>query len=168
MALTVEDGTGLAGAESYVSVAEADTYHTDRGNSAWTDIAATATKEAYLRDAVAFLDGVYESRFRGRRKERLQALAWPRVGFIDSDGFRWDSDEVPVPIKRAQMELALRRIDGELGKDESRGESRFRDIKAGPVTIRYREHASSPSSRYPEVEVKLARLFRPYRKVVRA
>ena len=38
MALIVEDGTGLANAESYVSVADATTYHTNYGNTAWTAI----------------------------------------------------------------------------------------------------------------------------------
>jgi hypothetical protein len=35
MALIVEDGTGLANAESYVSVADATTYHANIGNTAW-------------------------------------------------------------------------------------------------------------------------------------
>jgi len=35
MALVTEDGTGLSTAESYISVADATTYHTARGNSSW-------------------------------------------------------------------------------------------------------------------------------------
>jgi hypothetical protein len=38
MALIVEDGTGKATAESYCTVAEATTYHTNRGNSSWNDV----------------------------------------------------------------------------------------------------------------------------------
>ncbi len=38
MSLIVEDGTGLSTAESYISVADATTYHTDRGNATWNNI----------------------------------------------------------------------------------------------------------------------------------
>ncbi len=43
MALIVEDGTGLSTAESYISVADATTYHTARGNSSWNDIVELMT-----------------------------------------------------------------------------------------------------------------------------
>ena len=36
MALIVEDGSGVAGADSYLSVADADGHHADRGNAGWT------------------------------------------------------------------------------------------------------------------------------------
>ncbi len=39
MALTVEDGTVVAGADSYLSVADANEYHQSRGNTAWLDLA---------------------------------------------------------------------------------------------------------------------------------
>ena len=45
MTLIVEDGTGLANAESYVSVADATTYHANIGNTAWAAITSDATKE---------------------------------------------------------------------------------------------------------------------------
>ena len=43
MALEVEDGTGKSTAESYISVADATTYHTARGNSTWNDIVELLT-----------------------------------------------------------------------------------------------------------------------------
>ena len=38
MAIVCEDGTGLSTAETYITVADATTYHTARGNSAWNDV----------------------------------------------------------------------------------------------------------------------------------
>ena len=43
MSLIVEDGTGLATAEAYISVADATTYHAARGNSTWNDVVELMT-----------------------------------------------------------------------------------------------------------------------------
>ena len=50
MSLVVEDGTGKADAESYISVADADTYHSNRGNTDWAAL-TTTEKEQLLRGA---------------------------------------------------------------------------------------------------------------------
>lgn len=42
--LIVEDGTGIANADSYVSVAEADAYHVAFGNDLWAAIDPTKKK----------------------------------------------------------------------------------------------------------------------------
>ena len=47
MTLTVENGSGLAGADSYVSQADATTYHDGRGNTAWTDLSSDEKDAAY-------------------------------------------------------------------------------------------------------------------------
>ncbi len=43
MSLITEDGTGLSTAESFISVADAVTYHTARGNSSWNDVVELMT-----------------------------------------------------------------------------------------------------------------------------
>ena len=43
MSIIVEDGTGLATAETYISVVDATTYHTARGNSTWNDVVELLT-----------------------------------------------------------------------------------------------------------------------------
>lgn len=70
MALIVENGQGLRGAESYVSVAFADAYLTARNRSAensWGS-ALTAVKEAALRAASEYIDNRWGTRFRGVRQ----------------------------------------------------------------------------------------------------
>ena len=74
MALVVEDGTGLSTAESYISVADADTYHSDRGNALWTG--TDAVKEEALRQATEYLDATYD--WKGSISLTTQALNWPR------------------------------------------------------------------------------------------
>ena len=45
MALTHEDGTGKADAESYLSVTDADTYHTAHGDpAAWSGATTANTR----------------------------------------------------------------------------------------------------------------------------
>lgn len=61
MALVVEDGTGINGAESYVTLEYLNAYHSARGNSKWDDYLdeekeAAALMPMYLR---IFLENSY-------------------------------------------------------------------------------------------------------------
>lgn len=104
MALTVEDGTGLAAADSYLSTADADTYHSGLGQSAW--VGTPTAKERVLRRATAALDRLYT--FVGYRSTKEQALDWPRTGAFDSDDFAIEDDEIPQALLDACAELAMR------------------------------------------------------------
>jgi len=108
MSLVVEDGTGLSTAESFVSVSYADSYHSARGNDAW-GAAATADKEEALRRASGYLSDAY--RWPGYRvKPREQALMWPRFDVYDAENYPVDSDAIPVEIKKATAEVALKEL----------------------------------------------------------
>lgn len=107
MALIVEDGTGKADAESYVSVADAETYFTARGLD-WIGSPATADKEQALRIATEWLDSTYAQQYRGRAKTEDQALDWPRRDAYDDDGRLFSSTALPVELIRATAEVALR------------------------------------------------------------
>ena len=148
--IIVEDGTGLSTAESYITVAYADTYHSDRGETSWSG--TDAAKEAALRRALAYLDGRYGPRFNGlRRLGREQALMWPRVGASDSEGWIIDSDVIPEELKRAQAEAALRELEepGSLAPDVSTaGSVTMVREKVGPLETetQYATTGSSGSS----------------------
>jgi len=107
MALTVEDGTGLAGADSYVSLSDADQYALDHGNPSTWSLLTESQKEEKLRLAAQGLDLEYFGRWLGTRKETTQALEWPRSEVEDEDGNAVDDDSVPSRIQDAQVELAL-------------------------------------------------------------
>ena len=103
MALTVEDGTGLADADAYISLADAEAYYLDFNGTAWTG--DDADKEAAIRRGARYLDGL---RWKGvRTQKRAQALAWPRYGATDCDGTLIPSGEVPIEVEQANALLAF-------------------------------------------------------------
>lgn len=147
MTLIVEDGTGLETAESYVSVAEADTYHLARGNAAWTG--SDTIKEAALRRATTFIDSSYRSRWVGTAVNgRDQALAWPRTDAVDTSGDDIDDEQVPREVKQATMEAALRELatPGSLNPDLVQSERVLRE-KVGDLEVQYADVAGVDASR---------------------
>lgn len=105
MPLTVEDGSGVAGADSYISITDADTYFGARGNpSQWTSL-GMEEKEAFLRVAATFEDGAYQ--WKGHRKTTMQGLDWPREEVVDDEGDAVADDVVPRNVIYAQAELGL-------------------------------------------------------------
>lgn len=120
MALVVEDGTGLANAESYCSVAAATAFHASIGASDSWD--AVENKEAALRKATQFLTKAYNGRWAGKRATAMQALDWPRSGVRwDDSPSGWRSEtSVPVEVRNATAELALKSEAGDLLQDVGR------------------------------------------------
>ena len=111
MALVVEDGSGLTNADSYLSLADADTYWAAHGTpAAWTG-ATTDEKEAGLRLGTQFLDIRFLLRWKGTRWKWDQALDWPRHSVIDEDGFSLQVSPLPRQLKDATPEAALRSIE---------------------------------------------------------
>lgn len=109
MALVVEDGTIVAGAEAYASVADADTYWSSRGNpSEWT-VLTVSEKEVALRQATEYLESTYI--FKSCLQDITQPLSFPRLPFYGREGRLLAGEGViPTPIKNANIELALQHI----------------------------------------------------------
>lgn len=106
MPLIIEDGTGVAGASSYVTRAEADAYHAiDAAAAAW------GTSSETIRDnALALATRQVDSwlRWGGTKSSRENPLQFPRYRCYDSEGKTFlDSDEIPQPLKDAICEQAL-------------------------------------------------------------
>lgn len=106
MAFTVEDGTGVAGANSYQSVVAFKAYHDDRGNdhSSYTD---TQIEQALVR-AADYIDKRWGPKFRGFRQKKSQGLEWPRLDAFDDDDFLLD--DVPEALQKAHAEYAFRAL----------------------------------------------------------
>lgn len=164
MALIVEDGTGLANAESYVSVAFADDYHERYGNADWAAL-GTDQKEIALRKATQYLDSEYS--FIGDRKTTTQALEWPRLNganwyvFSTSDYvYNWPS----LPLQQACCELALRYGDGStpLMPDETRG---IKSERVGPIAVEYTD--ASQNTQFTQVDNMLRPITRGGRNTIR-
>lgn len=138
MAFTVENGTGLAAANSYLSEADADTYFTDRGSpAAWTG-ATSANKEAALIYASQWIDGRFD--FVGEVQTLTQGLKWPRASAYDSEGRLESGSAVPARIEAATAELALLHLGTALNSTFARGGQVTRE-KIGPIDVQYADGA---------------------------
>ena len=158
MSLIVEDGTGLNTAEAYISVADASTYFTARGNTTWDALDTgeeTAAREAALRKATDYMLAVYRDRWEGVRYTENQALDWPRVGVV-RDSWSVDIDEVPIEVKRACAELALKSASATLNPDLKQGKM---SVTVGPIKTEYDKN-SPQYTRYKAIDA----MLRPFLK----
>jgi hypothetical protein len=128
MAVIVENGTIVAGANAYASLAALDTYHEERLNNLWTN-ADDAAKEAAMLRATAGLESKYRSRWFGFKADHNAAtapqfLAWPRradidesrangytsatmTEFTDGDGIAYPVTSIPALVVQAYKEVCL-------------------------------------------------------------
>jgi len=168
MSIIVEDGTGKADSETYISVADASTYHTARGNSAWAALATDAIREQCLRKATDYMIQAYRSRWKGTRGSATQALDWPRsevylepvAAVSPSIYYEYSnlvaSNIVPEPVKRACAELALKAATAELLADQNQA---VLSEQVGPIAVTYDKN-SPQRVRYAAVDSLLSPYFR--------
>lgn len=150
MSLIVEDGTSLDNAESYISVSDADVYHSTRGITIW-DNATPTEKEQALRRATDYMVGEYRILWSGKRATITQALDWPRCGVkmddFDGNCRLYPNNVVPFEVRKACAELALRATMGELLEDT---EQILIEDTIGPITKKY-DPKSSQNKKYPQI-----------------
>lgn len=132
MSLTVETGQGLPDAESYLSVADADAYHTRFGNTSWTG--TTPEKEIALRRATQYIDATYGLRWQGQRVNSVQALDWPRYDVVTRDGYVLDSTTLPQALKDATAEMAIACLEEDpMPSPDVNAEIKKERFKVGPI-----------------------------------
>lgn len=155
MALHVEDGTGSALADAYMTLDVCDAYHAAQGNSAWVvSVDNVSAREAAIRKGTAVIDSMYGGRFRGRRLLSDQSLAWPREGACDDDGYPMAS--VPACVRNAACEAALRVFQGvDMLPDLERGGAVVSE-SIGGVSITYASGAPA-GTRYCVLDALLRR-----------
>ena len=101
MALIVEDGSVVANADSFLSLADARTLATNYGLEISAD---DATAEVQLRQAYLALI-VYEPSLQGYRVSSEQTGIYPRSG-VYKNCFAVASNVIPEEVKLAQADLA--------------------------------------------------------------
>lgn len=101
MALVVEDGSQVTGANSYVSLDDARQYVFERGGDLST--ADDSAAEATILKAMDYLESFAE-RFKGTRVSRDQSLSWPRSDVWIEEWY-WNPTEIPRQVINAQMAL---------------------------------------------------------------
>lgn len=149
MVLTVENGSVVANADSYLSVADADTYWTDRGNPSDWSGAATADKEASLRYATQYIDANINW-LSELADPSNQVLEWPRVVFIGRDGRTYGGNEagdIPQSLKDAVAELALQYIKEDFTQPSQEG-SLVRRERVGQSEVEYNRRTRTKTFTY--------------------
>ena len=154
MALTVEDGTGVTGADCYADVTACSAYAVAYYGSSLTG--SPASKEAAIRRATAYLDSL---RWKGTRTNgRGQALAWPRSGVSDCEGEAIADDEIPDEVIIAQHELARaeHQSPGVLSPQGSLRDSIVQREKVDVIDVAYDTSRLSASTENAQVLVEAA------------
>lgn len=157
MALTVETGSNILGANSYVTDAEFLEYAAARGVIIPVDAAA---REVLLIKAMDYIES-YDSRFQGQRAYGYdQPLSWPR-GLVYFNGYLWDYSVIPEPLKKAQMVLAITAQTIELLPNTAASTGGAISRKTvGPITIEYANGSGESSASAPTVPLAVS-LLRP-------
>jgi len=130
---------GATTANSYCTVAEADTYHDERLFSTdWTG-ASTADKTVALIWATRQLDRLYA--WEHFPTDDTQALLWPRSGIVDVDEFSNIPDNViPKQLKWATAEFARQLIKADRTLDSDIESQGITSLTAGPISLAFKDN----------------------------
>ena len=135
MTIIVEDGSIVANADSYVSVANYTTWADARG----IEYDSSVLENQILRA----MDYIETLRFIGQKSTKAQPLQFPRVGVV-VDGYELDYNEIPEQLKKAVFESI---------KAESDGNSQLADVerttlreKVGEIEVQYAPNSNSSVS----------------------
>lgn len=133
MSLTVETGSIIAGANSYISVADADTYFTNRPHSQRWQQADDYQKEQALIAATSQLDELLAGIWKGAPVRPVglttngQPRQWPRYDVpTPCRTTFYLSSEIPLFLKEAVCEQALPNLKGdvwEMAREKQRTQS---------------------------------------------
>lgn len=131
-AFLVEDGSGLASANSYVSVEDADDYLVTNIHvfPIW-DALTTENKQYLLAWASTYLD--QRARWNGKKAVETSGLRFPRECLTDRDGNPIASDVVPVALKQATVEMARALIESDRSAD--RGQDGLERLRVDVIEI---------------------------------
>jgi len=132
MAIIVEDATGLATAESYLSYVEYVAYWADRGVTTTADAGTPdeATTEPKLRLATEYIDLRWGKAAPGLPISEDQALCFP------TDYFIVDPVALPIQLKRATAEYLRYSLTNNLFLDNDRSNGpgiKLLKEKVGPI-----------------------------------
>lgn len=146
ISFVVEDGSGLANATSYVSVAEADDLAgLNIHNSADWLALSLSTKQSLL----SYVSRVLDSRtmWDGTQVSSTQALAWPRSDVTDKYGNVLASNAIPLAVRWAVVELAKHTMAEDLlakvGPDQI-----VREIKIDSISVAFGNYTDVAMAKY--------------------
>lgn len=126
---------GSSTANSYCTLAEANTYAETIPNEAIWSAADDDAKIAALITATRALDDQYE--WVGYKVTTTQALRWPRSGVTDRDAYAVTNTAIPTFLKNAVAEFARQLIKGDryAARDDAKGG--IESVTAGSVSVTF-------------------------------
>lgn len=154
MALVVEDGTQVANANSYVSLADARTYAAARGV---TLPAVDLDCEILAIKAMDYIEA-QRDKYKGNRVASTQALQWPRTGVV-IDTFDITETSIPRELINAQVQTMIELFSGrEVMPTSADSRVKIRE-KIGPIEDEWAEYGSMTPS-FPKIDSLLLPLFK--------
>lgn len=135
MAIVVEDGSGVAGAESYIDVTFFEAFCESWGLSL-PDDATTPEKEAALRRGSLIFDSLYGHRFAGTPVSSEQGLMFPMGDLIDRRGYELAS--FPIQVKQAAAVFARQELTSPMSMFPVVTPGKVKkSVEAGDVAVEY-------------------------------
>lgn len=167
MSVTIikEDGTGLATANSYATLIEAETYLENTGrksSGAWLTASADE-KRAALIQGTDYLDQYYRRRYKGEIFSSVQRLEWPRNNLVDDLDVAIAPADIPEAIGNACIEYAFEAVAGSLAPtpqfDDTGREikSKFEKVDVLEERTVYRDKSAKKYKPFPRAELVIRR-----------
>lgn len=132
MALIVEDGTIVTGADSYISLIDAKALAAKYG---WVLPDDDASAEAALRNGANYI-GLQEDMLCGTRVSAAQSLSYPRKG-VKLYGYPVAEDVIPQQVITAQIAAAVEYGKGTDVRASSDGRITTHEEVVGAVVVEY-------------------------------
>lgn len=153
MALIIENGTGVANADSYGTRAGFITHAADYYGGTVADEDAS---DVSMRSAFAYLNGL---KWKGTRAlGRSQSGAWPRKSMTDCDGNKIGESDIPPELIKAQYDLAWVEVQspGTLTPSGSARDALVSREKVDVIEVQYDTSRLLPGEDYLTVRVEAA------------
>ncbi len=149
MPLVVEDGSNVAGANSYIDLVFLNAYATARGYELPTD---DADKEQLVILATDYLEH-FRDKYQGTKANTDQVLQWPRKD-VTVDGLEVEEDAIPIELQNAQAQLVIEQnlgiklypVPASSSSTTTTPTGEITQQTIGPITVKYSSGSTSSST----------------------
>lgn len=132
--ITIEDGSNVANANSFVTIAEARAYAVERG------VTLSATDDDVAVQIIKAKDYLesFANRYQGEMTNADQALQWPRTDvYISGSETAFPSNAIPKQLKSAQSSLVIAISEGVDIMPNYSAADFVTEETVGPITTKY-------------------------------
>lgn len=158
LTLTIEDGSGVANANAYCSVAFVTDYADTIESKVWSN--NKSRQIVAIINATRYVDMKYRGKLPGTINQSTQSLLWPRASYVDGAGNTIPAGTIPTALKNAVAQAAIHYLEAGLDLNAEVGNKvKSSSVTVGPVSesISYWEPKSEKA--YPLVDGFMATLF---------